>query len=181
MAGENIITQEALQRMQTDYFGQFLLDNARLLEELYHKLKGETLVEERQVIDGQHVLVPTWKKVPHLKPVMSEIGINMTMRVLNLTLTSNNATGKMDDDVLRTLAYKTYIQLVQNYAIYFEECGFQSEMDMYQTAHLVLTNALLHLSKSTDMALLRELMSSYNILETRGKEVKPEPQPSMTL
>ena len=181
MAGETVITQEALARVQTDYFGQFLLDNSKFLEEIYHKLRGEVLREVPKVIDGDKVLVAEWQAIKGITPVLNDFGLNMTMRTLNLSLTSNTATGKMDDEVLRTLAFKTYMLLLKTYAIYYDECGFQSEADMYMVSHLIFKNVLLHLSKSTDMALLKELFSSYSIHEIRGDEKNIRPEPSMTL
>ena len=181
MTGENVITSEALARVQTDYFGQFLLDNSKFLEEIYHKLRGEVLREVPKVIDGEKVLVPEWQAIKGLTPVLNDFGLNMTMRTLNLSLTSNTATGKMDDEVLRTLAFKTYMLLLKTYAIYYDECGFQSEADMYMVSHLIFKNVLLHLSKSTDMALLKELFSSYSIHEIRGDDKIQRQEPSMTL
>lgn len=176
------LSQEAIQKIQTDYLGQFLLDNSKLLEELYHKLKGETLTEEVQEVDGEKVLVPVWKNVLGIKPMINELGLNATMNFLNLSMTTNNATGKMDDVVLRTLAFKTYVLLVKKYRANFEEYGFKNENDIYALAHLIFKNIFLHLSKSTDMALLKELFSTYHIMETRGQKDMPQSQDvNMTL
>ena len=182
MSGETVLTREALQKMQVDYFGQFLLDNARFLEEMYHKLKGETLKEEIREINGQKMLVPIWKETEGLTPMLNDAGIDRTMQVLSLSLTANSATGKMDDFVLRSLAFKTYILLVKEYELHYDSYGFISQSQLYMLAHLIFTNILLHLSKSTDMALLKELFSSYNIHEIRGNQPQSQVQePSMTL
>ena len=170
------ITQEALQKLQTDYFGQFILDNAKFLEEMYHKLKGETLTEEVKTIDGDKVLVPVWSNSLNIVPMLNQRGLDATMNVLNLSLTINNATGNMEDDVLRTLAFKTYILLVKDYRGNMDRYGFKNENDIYMLAHLIFTNIFLHLSKSTGMALLKELFSSYFIQETRGVQNKKQDQ-----
>ena len=180
MSGDTILTQEALMKMQGDYFGQFLLDNAKFLEEMYHKLKGETLIEEIQMVNKQNVLVPVWKNLG-IKPLINEAGLNATMNILNLSMTTNNATGKMDDLVLRTLSFKTYGLLLKNYMLNIVEFGFKDDNDAYTLAHLIFTNVFLHLSKSTDMALLKELFSSYSIQEVRGNVPKQTQQGGMTL
>jgi hypothetical protein len=180
MSGDTILTQDALMKMQTDYFGQFLLDNGKFLEEMYHKLKGETLVEEIKIIGKDKVLVPTWKNLG-IRPLINDTGLDVTMNILNLSMTTNNATGKMDDVVLRTLAFKTYGLLLKSYMLNREEFGFKDDNDAYMLAHQIFTNIFLHLSKSTDMALLKELFSSYQISEVRGNMPSQEKPVSMTL
>jgi len=178
--GDTILTQEALLQMQSDYFGQFLLDNGKFLEEMYHKLKGETLVEEMVEVDGKKVLMPQWKNLG-ITPMINDKGLDTTMNILNLSMTTNNATGKMDDKVLRTLAFKTYLLVLKEYMLNIKEFGFKDENDAYTLAHLIFKNIFLHLSKSTDMALLKELFSSYNIQEVRGNIPKRDKEISMTL
>jgi len=179
--GDTILTQEALAHMQTDGLGQFLLDNSKFLEELYHKLKGESLTEEVQEVNGEKVLVPVWKNILNIKPVINELGLNFTMNVLNLMLTANNATGNMDSDTLRILAYEMYTEIIKNYRMNLENYGFESEAKAYILAKLLHNNIQLHLSKSTNMGLLKELFSNYYIQETRGTPEKPRQETNMTL
>lgn len=181
---QQTMTADALRRQNADFLGQFLLDNSKFLEEIYHKLKGETFTEEKeQGEDGRIYVFKKWVPIPGLLPTLNDFGINKTMEVLNLSLTANNATGKLDDDVLRILAFKTYVLLLRTYANHFEQCGFKDETDMYMIAHLVFKNVLAHMSKSTDMSLLKELFSSYHISEVRGQKNNQniEVEPSMTL
>jgi len=181
MGGDTILTQEALSKMQTDYFGQFLLDNSKFLEELYHKLKGETLTEEIREINGENILVPVWKNVMNIRPIMNEEGLNFTMNILNMMLTANNATGNMDANTLRILSFEMYTEIIKNYIMNLEKFGFESELKAYILAKLLHNNIQLHLSKSSNMALLKELFTSYYIQETRGTPEKPKTEPSLTL
>ena len=164
---DTAITADALDKIQHDYFGQFLLDNSKFLEEMYHKLRGENLVEEPTVIDGQTVFIPKWKNTMGIKPIINDDGLNTLMYVLNLSLTTNAATGKMTDEVLRILAYKTYVLVMKDMYLNFDKYGFTDLSHTHLLGHLIFKNVLLHLSKSTDMSLLKELFSSYNIHEVR--------------
>ena len=176
------ITADALEKVQHDYFGQFLLDNSKFLEEMYHKLRGENLTEEPTVIDGQTVLMPKWKNIMGIKPIINDKGLNTLMYSLNLSLTTNAATGKMDDEVLRVLAYKTYVLVMKDMYLNYEEYGFENLSHIHLLGHLIFKNVLLHLSKSTDMALLKELFSSYNIHEVRqAAESKPQQHGGLTI
>jgi hypothetical protein len=181
MGEPTLLTSDALLKMQSDYFMQFLLDNSKFLEEIYHKLKGETLSEELKEIDGQKVMIPVWSNKLSLKPMINEDGLNITMNILNLSLTTNNATGKMDDNVLRTLAFKTYGLLLKEYMLNLREFGFKDYNDAYTLSHQIFINILMHLSKSTDMALLKEFSRSYSIQEVRANPLKKEKEMEMTI
>ncbi|CAL7962185.1 hypothetical protein GAMM_330004 [Gammaproteobacteria bacterium] len=181
MANDQVLSAEALQKLQTDTLGQFILDNSKFLEEMYHKLKGETLTEEVKEINGEKMLVPIWKNIMQIEPIMNEKGINSTMMFLNLSLTTNNATGNLQDETLVMLSYKTYTQLVKKYVLHLEEYGFKDHESAYEAAHLIFINVLNHLSKSSRMELLKQLMSSYFIQETRGSTSTNEQKPQANL
>ena len=156
------LTGEAIQKIQNDYFIQFILDNSRVLEELHHKLKGETLIEEERTIEGQKVLVPVWKNVWKLTPILNNAGINFVMNTLNMALSITNATGNINEVQVSMLAQVTYQDIITVFRLQFEEFEFESESTMSALANQLRTIVYTHLSKSKEGSFLKQMSTSYS-------------------
>jgi hypothetical protein len=171
---DNTITAEAIQRLQTDYFLQFILDNKSVLEDLHHRLKGETLVEEEKEINGQKVLVPVYKNVWKLKPLINNDGLNIIMYTLNGTLTPSNATGNIEKEKAATLTQDLWQDI---YVILFlsrEEFEIESEAHMVLISKLIRNAVYLHLSKSIDSGFMKQTTTTYSYNEIRDNNQKKD-------
>lgn len=177
------ITAEAIQRLQNDYFLQFVLDNKTILDDLHHRLKGETLIEEEKEINGQKVLIPVYKNVWGLKPLINNEGINIIMYTLNGTLTPSNATGNIEKEKAATLTQDLWQDI---YVILFlnkEKYEIESEAHMSLISKLIRNAIYLHLSKSIDSGFMKQTTTSYSYNEIRdtGNNKKENKETNMTL
>ena len=179
---QEALTGDAIRQIQNDYFIQFILDNSKVLEELHHKLKGETLIEEERTIDGQKVLVPVWKNVWKLKPMMNDKGINFVMNTLNMALSVTNATGNINEIQVSMLAQVTYQDIITVFRLRFKEFDFESESTMSALSNQLRTIIYTHLSKSKEGSFLKQMSTSYSYNEIRDGNTKQEPrEPNMTV
>lgn len=177
-----VITAEAIQKLQSEYFLQFVLDNKAILDDLHHRLKGETLVEEEREVNGQKVLVPIYKNIWNLKPLINNEGINLIMYTLNGTLTPSNATGNIEMLKASTLTQDLWQEIYTILFLNKEKYELESEAHMSLISKLVRNAVYLHLSKSIDGGFLRQTSTSYSYNEIRdGKGVKREQEPNMTI
>jgi hypothetical protein len=178
----DVITAEAIHKLQSEYFMQFILDNSKVLDELHHKLKGETLIEEEREINGQKVLVPVWRNIWDLKPIMNNIGINFVMTKLNMAMCTTNATGNISELQCSMLTQEAYQQIIANFRLKWELFGFASESEMESLASDLRIIIFTHLSKSKEMGFMKQVGTSYSYAEIRDNKNKKEAQePNMTI
>lgn len=175
------LSAEAIQKIQNDYFIQFILDNSRVLEELHHKLKGETLVEEEKEIDGQKVLIPTWRNKWNLKPVLNDDGINFVMNTLNMALSVTNATGNINEEQVSMLSQIAYQNIITVFRLNKERFAFENEASMSALSDQLMTIIYTHLSKSKEGGFLKQMSTSYSYNEIRDGNTKEIKEPNMTI
>ena len=176
------LSADAIRQIQNDFFLQFILDNKNVLDDLHHRLRGESLVEEEREINGQKVLVPVYKNIYNLKPLINNKGINLIMYTLNGTLTPSAATGNIEPMKAATLTQDLWQEL---YIIIFlkrEEYEIESEAHSNLITKLVRNAVYLHFSKSIDSGFIKAMSTSYSYNEIRdNKPADKDKQTNMTL
>lgn len=178
------LSAEAVRSIQQDYFLQFILDPKTILEDLYHRLKGETLIEESTQIEGRTVMVPVYKNLWNLKPLIDNEGINLIMYILNGTLTPGNATGNIDTEKVAMLTQDLYqkIYCVLYTAMQHHQYGIENEGQLKLITVLIRNAIYLHFSKSAEGTFLRQMSTSYSYAEIKdGKTGKEAKQTNMTV
>src|SRR3989304_1164577 len=184
MVGEMILTQDMLNALQQDSIGKTLLNSDKFVEEMYHKLKGEIWTDIIQTDEqGNRFLIKGWKQLEGTTPVMNEKGLSETINALNMGMSMATASGKVQDIFIRRASMQTYVYLIQDYYSNYKENGLTDFSQCDLIAHQILVNFYCHLSKSENMALVKEMFTSYHVSEIRNldKNNKAIEMPKLTL
>jgi hypothetical protein len=170
------LSADAIQKIQNDYFIQFMLNTSNMLEEINHKLHCEVPVAKEKEINGQMVIDIVWENKFNLKPMISEWGINQVMNKLNTLLSVPTATGNISELQVAQLSYQAYSDIITIFSLNYDKCGFESEAIMDSLSHDIVAIVFTHLSKSKEGTFVRQMQSSYSYSEIRdgktGKEAK---------
>ena len=161
------VSQDMISALQQDNWNKYVLENTELLEKLSHLLLGEMLTPKKVKIDGDDVIDMVWEKPQGKLPPINSDGYYFTMLHMTQALDKSQATGNLTEEQVMNSINQLMKALSNVYVIKYKEFGFAtpSETRTLLISMLVLLKS--HLSKSTNMSLIKELSSSYNISEQR--------------
>lgn len=181
MGGETLITPEALQMVAQDTFSKYLLESSNLLSSIKHFLKGEEMVIKTKTENGESLVYEAWESNPKKIPPINEKGYNYIIKNLSPLMDKATATGnisEMDANLLVRFAVNT---LSEGLVIKYSEFGLTNENDIDSIIEPILALLKIHISKSIDMGLVKEIFRTHQISEIRNYENKNEQRPSLSL
>jgi hypothetical protein len=159
--------QDLISALQESNWNKYVLENKDLLENIGHLLMGEIMKPVKVKIDGEEVMELQWVKPANKLPPINDDGYYFTMLHVTQALDKSQATGNLSEEQVMNSINQLMKSIANVYTIKYAEFGFQTPSE---TRTLLVSIMLLlksHLSKSKDMALIKQLASSYNISEQR--------------
>ena len=176
--------QALLEEVEGQMFSKFLLDSVHLLENIKHTLKGEELIMELREYKGRTLEVPRWE-VPEVskgvkrRPPINTEGYHATINLLQPLLDKISAAGNLDAEEVNLYTRMIIDGLSELYLVNLDEYEFKSESEMMLLVDTILTLIKLQFSKSTNMELIKQLLTRHSINEnldtSDGKNKKQEP------
>ena len=160
-------TNQNMILLQHDSWNRYVLENAELIENLSHLLKGEIQIPIEKEIDGEKVMVMEWIKNEDNSPPMNKKGYYFTMLHMSEALNKTNSTGYVDEEKALLLVNHTLKALVSNYIININEYELGSTSNIRSIVSGLGNLLVMHFSKSIEMKLVEKLTTSTNIQEQK--------------
>ena len=170
MVGEMMITGEALQMMQQSGVAQSMLDEGKALESIGHFLKSEIdEISEVNGPDGQVYIKKTWKTPKNITPLVNDEGYYFIMNTIGVSMQKGSATGNINAEDANLLINFSLNNLAVG--LYQEIPTARFGIDSFNQANLIIDQIGLllktHVSKSVDMAMVKNVMQHVQVNEIR--------------
>lgn len=175
--------RQLLSMHNQDTFNKYILESKSLLETVSHYLKGEEQKEVLKQIDGRTVYVPEWHNSEEVSPPINQAGYKYTINLLNALLDKIASSGNITEEKASLLTAINMNTLAINYVLNYEEFGFRSISQMDSLIDTILTLVFMQFSKSVNLELLKQMLTTTSVQELRtlNNDKKKQVEPSLTI
>ena len=177
----SIVSNEVLAKLQNENWNKYLLENAELLETVSHLLKGE-IKEPIKMKDevGDEYTEMAWMKKPDGRAPINNLGYHFTMLHITQALDKSQASGNLSEEQAMNSINQLMKSLTNVYITKYDEFELQTEAETRTLIISIMNLLKTHITKSIEMALIKQLASSYSITEQRFSPL-PKEQSNMTM
>lgn len=168
------VSQDTFSAMQQDNWNKYVLENKELLENMGHLLLGEILTPKKMKVDGEEVYDMVWEKPLNKIPPINSDGYYFTMLHITQALDKSQATGNLSEEQVMNSINQLMKAITNVYTIKYKEFGFKTPAETRTLLVSIMVLLKSHLSKSKDMSLIKQLASSYSIMEQRVSQMPKE-------